>query len=69
MRQGRHWVEGEGDIRCGFTQKAGNGFWDNAPFLRPGAALDEHVEVEFFGREPFECILTDGSKMVDINVP
>jgi len=47
----------------------GNSFWDNAPFLRPGAALDEHVEVEFFSREPFECILTDGSKMVDIHVP
>jgi hypothetical protein len=37
--------------------------------LRPGAAFNEHVEIQFFRCEPFERILTDGSKMVDINVP
>jgi hypothetical protein len=64
-----YWVEGEGNTGCGFTQETGNGFWDYPPFLRPGAALNEHVKVEFFCGKPFECILTDGPKMVDIHVP
>src|SRR5262249_34829549 len=33
------------------------------------AALDEHVEVQLLSCEPFERILTDGSKVVDINMP
>ena len=61
-------LELQRDILGGLTQEAGDGFGDNATLLGPGPAFDEHLQVELFGGQAFQGILTDGPEpsFVDI---
>ena len=50
------------------TEKPGDSFGDHAPLLGAGPALDEHVQVQFLGRKPFQRILADGPEPVLLHI-
>ena len=48
----------------GFADETSDCFRDDAALLCEGAAFDEHLQVESFGRQPLQRVLADSAEMI-----
>ena len=63
-----HDLELERDVLGRLAHEAGDGLGHDAALLRPGPALDQHLQVELLGRQSFQRVLADGAEAPLIHV-
>ena len=68
VRHAVHRLQRQGRILGALFDEPRNRFGYHAPFLCPGPAFNEHVEVEFLGSQAFQRRPADGPEMTFIHV-
>jgi len=61
-------LQGERGMAGRVGHEPGDGLGHDTAFLCPGAALDQHFQIELLGCQPFQRILADGAEPGLVNI-